>query len=146
MDDAVKHLLTQEALMLGLLAFIGTFLIRRVVETAVPSLKKKADANAAEVTYETTMARWWNEAILYALPVVVGVLVAVFDIDFIFENLGIKTMDGRIVMGVITGFSSGFAYKLLRKVVKKVTGVDLVPTRGGSVTPDQPVPPATPKN
>ena len=54
---------------LGMAIFVATFFTRRITEILAPTLKKKADANAEGVTYQTTMARWWNEVILYALPV-----------------------------------------------------------------------------
>lgn len=138
MDEAVNHLLTTGAMILGLVTFIGTFLIRRIIETAVPSARKKSDPNAPGVTYETGFARWWNEVILYALPAIVGGLVGFLNIEFIFGEVEIKTVSGRLVFGVVVGFFSGFVYKVVRKILKKTTGVDLAPDRGGSVSPPPP--------
>lgn len=53
MDEAVKTLLGTGSLILGLTAFIGTFIIRRIVETAVPTARKQIDANAPGATYLT---------------------------------------------------------------------------------------------
>lgn len=135
MDDAVNHLLSVGALMLGMVSFIGTFLIRRIVETAAPGLRKLSDANAPGLTYGTTGARWWNEVVLYALPPIVGGLISLANIPYIFSGLGIETTNGRVVFGIVVGFCSGFAYKVVHKGAKRVTGLDIAPSRGGSLPP-----------
>jgi hypothetical protein len=135
MDEALNHFLSVGALMLGMVSFIGTFLIRKIVETAAPGLRKLSDANAPGLTYGTTGARWWNEVVLYALPPIVGGLISLANIPYIFAGLGIETLSGRVIFGVVTGFFSGFVYKVFRKGAKKVTGVDIEPTRGGSLPP-----------
>lgn len=135
MNGAVDHILSTGALVLGLAIFIGTFIIRRIVETAFPSAKKKADANDPKPSYETAFARWWNEVILYALPSIVGAVLCLANISAISQDVDIKTTTDRIIFGVVIGFLSGFFYKLIRRMVFKRTGVDLAPTRGGSVEP-----------
>jgi len=135
MDEAVNHLLSTSALMLGLAAFIGTFIIRRVVETAVPTARKQADANAPGITYPTGFSRWWNEVILYALPALVGGGCGAANVGAALGNDAGQTVGGRIFFGLVVGFFSGFVYKVARKLLKKTTGVDLEPERGGSVAP-----------
>lgn len=135
MDEAVKLLLSAGALILGLTTFIGTFIVRRIVETAVPSARKQVDANAPGTTYLTTFSRWWNEVILYALPAVVGGICGMVNLG---EALGSDTgtsVWGRLFFGAVVGFFSGFIYKVARKLLKKTTGVDLEPERGGSIAP-----------
>lgn len=143
MDEAVNHLVSFGALMLGLVSFIGTFLVRRVAETAIPGLRKKADANAAGLTYGSTAARWWNEVVLYALPAIVGAVVGLGNASYIFADMKIDTLGGRVLCGVVMGFFSGFVYKVIAKGARRVTGVDLTPERGGSVSPPSD-PPGTP--
>ena len=138
MDEAVNHLVSFGALMLGVVSFIGTFLLRRIVETAAPGLRKMSDANAPGLTYGSTAARWWNEVILYALPAIVGAMVGLANAAYIFADMKIDTLGGRVLCGVVMGFFSGFVYKVLAKGVRRVTGVELVPERGGSLPPSDP--------
>ena len=57
---------------LGIAVYVLTFFTRKVVELMWPRLKKQADANSPDITYLTTLARWWNEVVLYAIPVAFG--------------------------------------------------------------------------
>jgi len=135
MDEAVKTLLGTGSLILGLTAFIGTFIIRRIVETAVPTARKQVDANAPGATYLTEFSRWWNEVILYAMPALIGGSCGAVNLGEALSDDAGKTIWGRVFFGVIVGFFSGFVYKVARKLLKKTTGVDLEPERGGSITP-----------
>jgi hypothetical protein len=143
MDDALNHLMSIGAVMLAMVSVIGTFLIRRIVETASPGLRKLTDANDPGLTYGSTGARWWNEVALYALPPAVGGLISLSNIPYIFGDLGIETTGGRVIFGIVTGFFSGFLYKVFRKGAKRVTGVDIEPTRGGSIPPVDSAPPSS---
>ena len=143
MDEAVNHLLSLGALMLGLVSFIGTFLVRRVAETAFPGLRKRSDANEPGLTYGSTGSRWWNEVVLYALPAIVGALIGLSNIPYIFGGMHIDTVGGRVMFGIVMGFFSGFTYKVFAKGARRVTGVDLLPDRGGSLPPPSDPPGAT---
>jgi hypothetical protein len=138
MDEAVTTLLSTGALILGLTAFIGTFIIRRIVETAVPTARKQADANAPGATYSTPFSRWWNEVILYAMPAIIGGSCGAVNLGEALNSDAGKTLWGRMFFGMIVGFFSGFIYKVARKLLKKTTGVDLEPERGGSIEPPTP--------
>jgi hypothetical protein len=138
MDEAVGNLFGVGALVLGLVAWVGTFLIRRIVETAVPSARKRADANAPGITYLTPFSRWWNEVILYALPALVGGSCSGARVGDMVGPAVAQTHSGRIFFGIIVGFFSGFIYKVAAKLLKKSTGVDLEPERGGSIEPPPP--------
>jgi hypothetical protein len=136
MDEVVSQLLSYKSLLLGIATFIVTFLIRRIVETAVPTAKKAADANAPGLTYLTPFARWWNEAILYVLPVVIGSLL----------SLGLKELaldaftkvSTMIVYGGIVGWFSAILYKGVAQAIRKKTGIELP---GASVSPPSDDPP-----
>lgn len=106
---------------LAIAVFVLTFFTRKVVELVWPSLKKQSDANSLNITYLTTMSRWWNEVILYALPVVYGALSAVLRSVFIFDGI-----DGgaKVMYGCGVGWFSGFLYKALKKVVASKVGLD----------------------
>lgn len=115
--------------------WISTFLIRRVVETTWPSLKKASDVNdLTKLTYLTPMSRWWNEVILYILPVNIGIVGALAAKTIL--PAGFQLWQSRVVFGCVIGFMSGFLYKLfiriIRGVAAKVAGVDI---GAGSVPP-----------
>jgi len=118
MDEALTNFVGWHTLIFGLACWILTFFTRRIVETAVPSLKKGADANAPAVTYKTTFARWWNEVILYALPVAWGSVSAVAAKMYPFPA-GLTSFSARLFFGIVIGFFSGFIYKILKKMVLK---------------------------
>ena len=118
MDDALTNFVGWHTLIFGLACWILTFFTRRVVETAVPSLKKGTDANQAGVTYKTTFARWWHEVILYAVPVVWGGLSASLATMYPFPA-GLTSFSARLLFGIVIGFFSGFIYKIFKKVVLK---------------------------
>lgn len=110
---------------LGVGIFIVVFMLRRIVESAWPKLKKQADANDPKTTYLTTMSRWWNEVILYLLPVILGAFCGLIKSDFLFAGIGDK--GGKVIFGAVIGWFASFLYKLLRKVIKQKTGVDIIP-------------------
>ncbi|MFA5202888.1 MAG: hypothetical protein WC708_00530 [Lentisphaeria bacterium] len=110
---------------LGVGIFIVVFMIRKIVESAWPKLKKQADANDPKLTYLTSMARWWNEVILYLLPVILGSFCGLIKSDFLFAGIGVK--GGKIIFGAVVGWFASFLYKLLRRVIKQKTGVDIIP-------------------
>lgn len=138
MEHAADFLLQKGALLLGVLVVIITFFIRRVVETALPNLKKKADENSPQVTYLTEFARWWNSVILYALPVVTGSALAIVKPDWFLPESATK--GDAFLYGMIIGWFSSFLYKVVRKTLKARTGIDPVPGVA-SVFPSSPPPP-----
>jgi hypothetical protein len=111
--------------------YILVFFIRKIVEVKWPSLKKQADANDPKITYLTTMSRWWNEVILGLLPVMFGGLSGLIKSDFLFSSIGDR--GGKILFGLGVGWFSGFLYKLLWKLIKQKSGLDITP--GTSISP-----------
>ena len=126
--DIVALLTRPGTYVLGVAIFIVTFFMRRVIEGINPSLKKQADANAKAVTYLTTYARWWNEVVLYALPVMIGMISAWMKSDFFFA--GLDDRGAKVLFGAVVGWFASFLYKLLRKVIKQKLGLDIVPDPG----------------
>lgn len=119
---------------LGIAIFIAVFFIKRIVEGAMPWLKKQHDENSPKITYLTTGARWWNEVMLYLFPVLLGCLAGAFlKSDFFFDAIGDK--GGRIGFGGGVGWFSGFLYKLLKKLIWQKFGLELVPSTGDSEAP-----------
>ena len=119
-------------LVLGIAIVIGTFFIRMIVETAAPSCKKIGAES-------TRFGRWWNGVIIYAIPVLLGVVLCVFVGEPITPVEAIK--DGVILkkvaalFGAVVGWLSSFLYKVARKTLKKKTGVDLDPTASPTIPP-----------
>jgi len=123
MDEIVQQFISTGAVILALACYIVTWFIRRAVETARPSLAKKADENHKDATYETPFARWWNKFILYLIPVVTGALSGLIDMPFIFGE-DLKTTAARCLFGSVIGWFSGMLYKGLRMGFAKKLGVD----------------------
>lgn len=118
--DILDLLTRSGTYVLGLVVFILTFFTRRVVELIWPSLKKQADANSKLPTYLTGASRWWNEVVLYVIPVVYGMTSAVFKSEFLFDGI-----DGgaKMMYGAVVGWFSGFLYKALKKAISSKVGV-----------------------
>ena len=134
MDEAVEQLLKFGTLVYAVSIVIVTFFIRRTLETKWPDLRKKADENAPAITYSSSVARWYQQVFLYAIPVVVGMSMGLLDVPFFPET--ITTMSGRICFGAVVGWLSSAVYKVVKKTLAK-RGIDLP---SPSLTPS-PVPP-----
>lgn len=139
MDQAISQFFTAGSVILAISVVIATFFIRRVVETAVPSVKKMADENDPHPTYKTGFARWWNKVILYLIPVLVGACIGMFDIPYLFSIEGLDGMSSRVFFGGVVGWMSSVVYKGVRMAIQKKTGVDIQPSHsvipGGDSTP-----------
>lgn len=125
MDQAISQFLSAGTLVLVLSIIILTFFIRRIIETAFPHVKKQADENSPKITYLTTTARWYQQVILYAIPVVVGGCLGILDVPYLFSIEGLTTTGSKVFFGGVSGWMSSFVYKVFRQVLKKKTGVDL---------------------
>ncbi len=123
MDEAVEHLLSLKAAELLIAVVIFTFFVRRVIETEWPYLKKAASEMVAAKTYTSKMSSWWNQVILYAIPVVIGAALPLFVRELTPE--GVTSTGSIILYGMKVGWFSSFGYKVLKQVVKKKTGLDL---------------------
>lgn len=137
MDEVVSHILSYKFVLMCVIVWIITFFIRRVVETARPSLKKAADETEHKQTYTNRLAVWWNDVILHAIPVVLGSLLAIIMKDMAPDTVWYS----RAIYGVLPGWLSAFIYKLLRQTLKKRIGLDLP---GGSIPPPPEETPETP--
>lgn len=118
MDDLVSLLLTYRAGLLCLCVVILTFFVRRIVETAVPSLK------GAKAPYQSRLAAWWGEVLLPLVPILVGVGLALG-----VSELAPETRTGvKSIYGLILGWSSSVVYKVVSQALKAKTGVELPPS------------------
>jgi hypothetical protein len=131
MEQLQQHLVSMGTVSLVVMTVAAVFFTRRIVETALPWVKKQetlqknslGKAVTKLVQYERPFARWWNEVIVYALPVVFGVLWAFIDNDFLFG--GITGFWGRAFFSGALGWSSGFLYKIAKRAIPKMFGVDV---------------------
>lgn len=124
MDQALSQLLNLGTAVFAVAIVVATFFIRRGIETAWPSLRKKADENAPATTYSTTAARWYQQLGLYTIPVVVGMGLGIVDIPFLFPE-GLRTLGGRVFFGAVTGWLSSAVYKVVRRVAAQKVGIEL---------------------
>lgn len=112
--DILELLTRPGTYVLGIAVYVLTFFTRKIVEITWPSLKKQADANSPDITYLNQASRWWNEVVLYAVPVVYGAASCASASQFLFEGI-----DGgaKFMYGAGVGWFSSFLYKALRKAI-----------------------------
>lgn len=122
MDKAIEQFVNVNSIIYIIAIIATTFFVRRIVETAVPSVTKKADENGKGSTYESGFARWWNQVILYLIPVVVGGLIVQIPL---LTEIGIQTFSGKFVYGMSLGWMSGLVYKVFRRAVANKFGVKI---------------------
>jgi len=82
---------------------------------------------------------WWNEVVLYLLPMLLGAVTALSFLQYPFPEM-VKAASTRFVYGVVCGGFSGFVYKMAKSVLKKKAaeaGVNL-PISGDSDPPAKP--------
>jgi hypothetical protein len=118
--DILELLTRPGTYVLGIVVYVLTFFTRKVVQLLWPSLKKQADANDPQITYLTPMSRWWNEVILYAIPVAYGGAACIVQSTFLFEGI-----DGgaKFMYGAGVGWFSSFLYKAIKKAVQDKIGI-----------------------
>jgi len=131
MSEIQEHLLRMGALALVMMTVAATFFTRRIVEGIWPHLKKsesliKGDESGESprvrtLTYDNPMARWWNEAILYAVPLVYGFAWSFVDLEFLYGK--IEGYGGRLFFALSLAWASTFLWKVIKKAVPKLFGV-----------------------
>lgn len=119
--DILSLLTRSGTYILAVAVFVSTYFIRKIIEIIRPGWKKMADANDIGLTYLSTMARWWNEVILYAIPVVLGAMSSLFGSALLFGGLDAQA---GMMFGAGVGWFSSFLYKALKKAVSGRLGVD----------------------
>jgi hypothetical protein len=130
MTDPIMALWNVGTLIIMMTCVIVTWMIKRIVETALPDLAKKADENHPSITYATPFARWWSRVIKPTMPIVIGGAVTFVPEDMLLPDL--KTMGGRIMAGMVLGWFSTLAYFIVKRLIFKKTGIQLP---GGSTLP-----------
>lgn len=133
--DIIVLLTRSGTYVLAAAIFALVVMTRRLVETAWPSLAKKADENSPAMTYASAASRWWNVVVLFNLPVVLGGAIGLFmQSEFFFGDIAERS--ARMTLGGVIGWFSSFLYNLLRRVIKQKMGLDVSP---GEAVPDSKV-------
>jgi len=117
-------------LVLAVAIYAITHIFRRVVETARPDFKKKASEMDNAAMYGSKTAMWWNEVVLYALPVLAGAGFAFWPSIFLFGDLPTKD---RALLACGVGWFSGTVYKGVKKALMAKAGI--TEPAGGSEPP-----------
>lgn len=141
MDEVVTQLLTYQTAIVMIVSVIVTYVIRKSVEILVPGLKKAADEMSPGQTYLSHAAAWWNEVGLHLVPVAIGVGLVFAVSALVPPDIAAKGTGSVAIYGGISGWFSSTGYKILRRIAKTRTGVDL-PSLGESVPPPPPEKPA----
>lgn len=102
-DTNVKELLSVNFLIFSLGVFCVTFILRRVLEYFVPSIK---------------VAKWWTELVLLISPIIVGCLMGIALSMFPFPT-AFKSVSGRGLLGAVAGLFSSKLYRIIKSMLKK---------------------------
>lgn len=89
--------------------FVVTFVIRKIAEGSVSSLKTN---------------HYWNEALLPTLPILLGGVAGLLMTQFPYPVQN-PAWSFRLLLGIVAGFASAWAVKIVKAIVKSKTGVDL---------------------
>jgi hypothetical protein len=119
---------------LSLAVVISTFFIKRIVEIVQPTWRaSKGMSGATEgkevvrtTKYSNKMALWWNEVILYAIPIVSGMILGYVDSPFLHGEAN-EHLGTRLMWAAGVSWLASFFYKIFRKMVLQKTGVDIQP-------------------
>ena len=136
MESAVSQFLTVGTAIIAVIVIIVGFFLKRLVEIQWPSLKKSANEMDHKAMYKTKLALYWNEVILYALPVLIGAHIGwLVKEPYLFGAIASTT--GRVFYAAVVGWFSDFIYTAIQKALQKATGVSL-PNPDGSIPPVSP--------
>jgi len=116
MDDLLKNLSIPGVLALAVMVVIAVFFTRRIVELIWPHLKKKNP-------YVTKFSQWYNQVVLYAIPLAYGALFALIPSKFLFGD--VEDFFGKLFASCTVAWFSGFLYKVFKKLILKNYDVDV---------------------
>jgi hypothetical protein len=143
LQDLTSLILRPGTFAISVAVVILTFFAKRIVELALPQWKATTvltdtpSPDPKELlkahTYKSRPAMWWNEVILYAIPVTFGALIGLMRSEFLHGPANAE-LGARIMWSAGVGWFSSFFYTILRRVLLQKTGVDIKPG-GASIAP-----------
>lgn len=141
MDALIQAFLSWQFLFFCLAIGAVIFVIRRVVEYGMENWWPLKNWNAANKE-----AKLWRSLILPILPIVLGQVGALVAKNYPYPE-GFSSTSGRIVFGLVAGFTSGLVVRVFRSFLSdKVSEFkNNIQYRMNNLTPPAP-PPAPPNN
>lgn len=112
----MESLLTTTTIVFCLAVFICTYFMRKIIEALLPPIRKD--------TPLTKSQKVWEEYVLPALPIAIGVLLALLVTSWPWPP-GIAGKGSRAVAGAVYGFVSTWVYRIAYAFVTKKHSVDL---------------------
>jgi hypothetical protein len=136
-SDLFKHI--GAAFVFAMCVNILSGLLRKLIELIHPHLKNE----------DLVRTRLWRELILPTIPVLLGALLALCLVSFPYPEVFTVSVAMRVVYGLLAGFFSTWAYRIIKTLVQRKWNValpDLATEEVESTKPDKPtIPPASPK-
>ena len=130
----MEDILTWQTLVFTLAIFIFSFLLRRTLEVLFPTLSRGTPLSMAQ--------RVWEELLLPSTPVLVGALMGGLLKNWLYPP-ALVTTGQHIIYGVVCGFFSGYAYKILKSLLTQKFSVELPDVPGAPQDPPQLPPPGS---
>lgn len=130
----MEDILNWQTGVFSLAVFIFSFLLRRSAEVAFPTLRHDTPVSMAE--------RIWNELVLPSLPVLVGAGLG-FGLQSWPYPAALASRGTHVLFGVVCGFFSSYAYRVVKALITQKFSVDLPDLPGG---PADSAPPAAKKS
>lgn len=143
MESVLSTFLTWQAVLFTFGIYVTTFILRRSVEGTWPFLSNQP-GNAAVLAREARLRQLWEGVALRVLPPVLGVVCAFLTSELM--HPGVHSHVGKAFYGMVCGFSSSYAYLVVKAILKKGFDIRAVNGREGDSVrpPSDPVTPSDP--
>lgn len=115
-----KHVIA--AFVFAMVVNIVSAIVRKIVEVISPSLKD----------HSFVKTKVWRELLLPTLPVIIGALLALAIVSFPYPEVFAKTAIMRVIYGMLAGFFSTWAYRIIKTLVQRKWNVELPDAAGTS--------------
>jgi hypothetical protein len=104
----MEDILSWETLVFSLAIFVFSLFLRRALEAVFPTLARNTPLSTAQ--------RVWEMVILPIVPVLVGILIALFVKTWPYPP-GLTATGPRVLYGAICGFFSTWAYRVISALI-----------------------------
>ena len=109
-------LLTWQTMLFSLGVFAFSHSIRRALEKLFPTLSPKTPLTKAQIA--------WEEVFLPAVPVLVGVTMALVITSYPYPSL-LHSAGSRVVYGTVMGFFCSWTFRLVKAILVKKFNINL---------------------